>query len=130
MEVFNLLCFGAAPGVGNRAQMVLGGPADPAERQRWAAQARVNACVFIDGADHAPVLDYWYPHARSPLCLHATLAASHVLFARRPQAAQIEVATAMQGQHLALRREGSLTFIGLEAQLAPSCDVTQAELTA
>eukprot|EP01041_Mallomonas_annulata_P027275 gene27275-48824_t len=60
-----------------------------AERQAFAREQNRSACVFVDAgnaagadgqgdADAQYVLDYFYPHMRSPLCLHATLAAARV----------------------------------------------------
>jgi PhzF family phenazine biosynthesis protein len=83
MRTSELLCFGATHGTGNPALVVEDGPADATARQAL-ARARNTTVVFIDRtADAQPVLDYWYPHTRSPLCLHATLAAAHVLFAQQ-----------------------------------------------
>ncbi len=80
--------------------------------RRALARSRNTTCVFLDG----DVVDFYYPHTRSPLCLHATLAVAHVLFARRPDAPVLAVTTAMHGQTLALVRDGDAYFIRLQAQ--------------
>ncbi|WP_460826740.1 PhzF family phenazine biosynthesis protein, partial [Massilia terrae] len=80
-----------------------------------------------------PVLDYWYPHTRSPLCLHATLAAAAVLFAegrtsfprtRQPHLAgtppTLAVTTAMRAQPLVLSRAGDDYYVRLAVQPAPT----------
>ena len=112
MQVQQVTCFGARAGEGNPALVVQGGPADEAARQMFARDSGVSACVFIDG----DVLDYYYPHMRSPLCLHATLAAAHVLFARQGSGKPITVATALRGQDLSLSREADELFVALRRQ--------------
>ncbi|MET0858413.1 MAG: PhzF family phenazine biosynthesis protein [Telluria sp.] len=112
MQLREVKCFGVSAGEGNAALVVQGGPADQAGRQAFARRQDVSACVFIDG----DVLDFYYPHMRSPLCLHATLAAAPVLFAQQGSDAPIVVKTAMHGQRLALSREGDEVFVGLRRQ--------------
>jgi PhzF family phenazine biosynthesis protein len=131
-----LICFGARPGAGNPALVVEGGPRD-ADARLALAREHGSTCVFIDGADAAdvPRIDYFYPHMRSPLCLHATLAVAAVLFARPGTsniASTIEVETAMQGQRLALLREGCEGrdggdyFVRLAPQPVPALDASPA----
>src|SRR4051812_34988084 len=111
MQVQKLRCFGANTGSGNVAMVVEDGPAAPAERQAFAAAQSCTA-VFLDhGA--AGVADFYYPHARSPLCLHATLAAAHVLLARGGPA---QLTTAMRGQTVQLLRTADGTFAGVARQ--------------
>lgn len=118
--IYELKCFGTQAGEGNPALVVLEGARGIAERQAFAAQAGVSACVFVDRGDEQAtyVLDYFYPHARSPLCLHATLAAARVLLDRHPQ--PLTVRTAMRGQLLALSQAGDDVFISLTPQPASS----------
>ena len=114
MQVHELLSFGARPGKGNTALVVEHGPAGQAERQAFASVHNKGACVFITpaGADEPYEADFYYPHARSPLCLHATLAAAHILCARGPAALK----TAMRGQLLALSRGPEGTFATVQRQ--------------
>jgi predicted PhzF superfamily epimerase YddE/YHI9 len=113
----DIACFGAAPGGGDLARVFEHDRSDAARREALAAKAGVNACVFIDtGPDGVPVLDYYYPHARSPLCLHATLADARVLL---PAHGQLTVMTAMRAQRLALASNAEGLFITLEAQPSP-----------
>jgi PhzF family phenazine biosynthesis protein len=129
MQVQEVKCFGRRTGEGNSALVLRGGPGDEAGRQAFARGSGVSACVFIDGA----VLDYYYPHMRSPLCLHATLAAAHVLFEQQGSEAPVTVKTALRGQPLMLSREGEELFVALGRQavvaLAPEPDLV-AELLA
>lgn len=119
MQVQQVTCFGARAGEGNPALVVQGGPADEAARQAFARDSGVGACVFIE-ADGDPraaqVLDYYYPHMRSPLCLHATLAAAHVLFAQQWSYAPMVARTKLRGQYLTLSREGDELFVALRRQ--------------
>lgn len=111
MQVHALKCFGEGKGDGNPALVIEGGPAAGEARHAF-ARSRQTTCVFLDDG----VVDFYYPHMRSPLCLHATLAVAHVLFARRPDAALLSVTTAMHGQRLELVREDEAFFIRLQAQ--------------
>jgi PhzF family phenazine biosynthesis protein len=137
MQVQQVTCFGARAGEGNPALVVQGGPADAASRQAFAQDSGVSACVFIDDDGDprsAQVLDYYYPHMRSPLCLHATLAAAHVLFAQQGSSAPLTVKTALRGQVLALSREGDELFVALTRQqaeaVAPPAEQVAALLSA
>lgn len=122
MIIQELRCFGVRPGEGNAALVIRQDDADAATRQRHARAQNRSACVFIDpppaGDEAAFVLDYFYPHARSPLCLHATLAAAAVLLAERE--GPLRVRTAMRGQLLTLSRNASGVFVSLAPQAAPT----------
>lgn len=111
MRIHALSCFGEHPGDGNPALVIEG--AAPGEAARRAlAQSRHTTCVYLDGE----VVDFYYPHTRSPLCLHATLAVAHVLFARQPDAGPLAVTTAMRGQRLELLRDDQVFYIRLRQQ--------------
>lgn len=99
---------------------------DPAARQAYAARHNTT-CVFLSGDGE---VDYFYPHMRSPLCLHATLAVAAVLFGRPGAAATMDVRTAMKGQLLGLSREGSDYFVKLAPQPAPALPIGDAEVEA
>lgn len=118
MNIQELLCFGITPGGGNAALVVRDDHSSAAQRQQFARERNKPACVFIDAApDGGIVLDYVYPHTRSPLCLHATLAAARVLLsARRPL---LTVRTAMRGQQLTLTLADDSVFIQLAPQTPP-----------
>ncbi|HAT32924.1 MAG TPA: PhzF family phenazine biosynthesis protein [Janthinobacterium sp.] len=116
--IHKLLCFGTQAGTGNPALVIENDSADPAARQLFAFQQQIT-CVFIDAdADGCLLLDYFYPHMRSPLCLHATLAAAQRLFARPGQAGvpTIAVKTAMHGQTLILLNMADGLFVRLAPQ--------------
>ena len=120
MRIHALLCFGQHPGDGNPALVIEDDPRGQAERAAFARE-RNTTCVWIDPATEAGiagVVDYFYPHARSPLCVHATLAVAQVLFARAPGAAMLAVRTAMRSQRLGLVREDGDYFVQMDVQEA------------
>lgn len=126
MHVQTLRCFGARPGEGNPALVIEDDGMDQAARQAFATE-RNTTCVFLspDGE-----VDYFYPHMRSPLCLHATLAVAAVLFGRPGAAPTMRVRTAMKGQQLGLSREGGDYFVKLAPQPAPAVSIGDAEVAA
>jgi PhzF family phenazine biosynthesis protein len=133
MHAHSLLCFGAVPGDGNPALVIEDGQGDAAARQAFARE-RNTTCVFIDedGMDAGPRVDFFYPHMRSPLCLHATLGVAAVLFARSGHegAAALAVRTALTGQRLVLSRAGGDYFVRIAPQPAPAVDIDDAQLAA
>lgn len=124
MQTHLVRCFGALPGTGNPALVIEDGPQTPEARQAFAREQPYPACVFLDpqaGAGPGWIADYYYPHARSPLCLHATLAAAQLLFTRTgPAPGAIVLSTALRGQVLQLAREGDDYFVTLQAQALPT----------
>lgn len=105
-----LLCFGTRPGQGNAALVLRGDRSSVDERQVLARSSGVGACVFLD-TDDGVTLDFYYPHARSPLCLHATLAAARVLLETAP--GPLSVRTALGGQRLVLQRQDDDVYVEL-----------------
>ena len=122
-KIEELLCFGIAPGNGNAALVVQGDHSSAEQRQRFAREQARPACVFIDqGADGGVMLDFFYPHMRSPLCLHATLAAARVLLSAGQSS--LTVRTAMRGQELNLISRDGEVFIALSPQPVPQAPLT------
>jgi len=152
MRVHEFVCFGSRPGEGNPALVIEEGNSNPGWR-RALARERGLTCVFVDRVDAQPtapadaagaasadspgaapgaapgiaaVLDYVYPHTRSPLCIHATLAAAQLLFERQGSSAPLTVKTAMHGQPLVLSRNGDDVFVRLASQAAPALELDMA----
>ena len=118
LHVQELLCFGVAPGGGNPALVIQHDHSSAEQRQQFAKERNKPACVFIDtAADGGIVLDFFYPHMRSPLCSHATLAAARVLLSA--ECPRLEVRTAMRGQPLTLILHQGEVFLQLSPQTAP-----------
>ena len=144
MRVHEFDCFGEKPGEGNPALVVEKGNGNPGWRRAFARE-RGLTCVFVDPVDGrvdaqanvsgdlpdgepaiVAVLDYVYPHMRSPLCLHATLAAAQLLFERHGSGAPLGVKTAMHGQALVLSRAAEHVFVRLARQEAPALELDTA----
>jgi PhzF family phenazine biosynthesis protein len=120
MRLHTLDVFGATPGSGNPALVIEQDGLDTAARQAYARE-RGLTCVFLDAA--AASVDFFYPHTRSPLCVHATLAAAAVLFTQTAGAgARLAVTTALTGQRIDLLRDGDVFYAGLQPQHAPALD--------
>jgi len=129
MHVHALICFSSRPGQGNPALVIEGAPRDIGARQALARE-RNTTCVFLDEDGAGTQVDFFYPHMRSPLCLHATLAVAAVLFACPGAPATIAVETALKGQRLELAREDAGYFVKLAPQAVPAIDVTPAQVAA
>jgi PhzF family phenazine biosynthesis protein len=130
MQLHELKCFGEHPGDGNPACVIEDNHASQAERAIFARERNMT-CVFLDVSETmsgAISLDYFYPHTRSPLCLHATLAAAYVLMMRTQTSAPLAVSTAWHGQSLILSREGEDFFVQVQRQKPPT-DLPATELT-
>lgn len=117
MRIHELKCFGAAPGDGNPALVIGADDSTAAARQAFTRE-RNTTCVYVDAREGRTVLDYFYPHTRSPLCLHATLAAARVLLGEQA-GSSLTVTTAMRGQALVLSRDGDDFYVRVSAQPAP-----------
>jgi PhzF family phenazine biosynthesis protein len=123
MRIQEVKCFGELAGQGNPALVVTEDDSNMDERSNF-ARIRNATCVFLDPCDASGVLcslDYFYPHTRSPLCLHATLAAALVLLAG--QDGPVVVKTALRGQRMSLSRRGDDYLVHLSRQAAPQIEV-------
>ncbi|WP_144111774.1 PhzF family phenazine biosynthesis protein [Paraburkholderia sp. BCC1886] len=120
MNIHRFLCFGRTDGSGNAAIVVEDSQVSEPERRKFARQQDANATVFVETDSACARLDYYYPHTRSPLCLHATLAASAVFFERYPERRQTQFVTSMHRQVLEVERSDHGIFIGVRAQPCPT----------
>lgn len=132
MHLKRFRCFGLGPHSGNEAVVIFGGISSEwsvEERQHFATMQNANACVFIsvekDGA--VPyILDFYYPHSRSPLCLHASLAAAHYLQTSNIAEYSGLVLTSMNKQALTYTQSGNDMHVSVTPQPvripAPSLD--------
>jgi PhzF family phenazine biosynthesis protein len=119
MEMHSFRCFGKDDGDGNPALVIEDDSSSPSARQAFARTCNVT-CVWIDPSN-APgviaVVDFFYPHTRSPLCLHATLAVGRRLFERHRTEGELTVETAAGGQRLGLiAGMNDEVFVRLQAQ--------------
>jgi predicted PhzF superfamily epimerase YddE/YHI9 len=91
------------------------------ETLAFARQQDASATVFLDANTAGDSqLDYYYPHTRSPLCLHATLAASAVFFARYAYMGRLQFVTSVHRQALEIERVDRDIFVGVKAQRCPA----------
>ena len=115
-----MLCFGRDDESGNAAIVVEESAWTEPERLQFARQQDANATVFFEANAAGELqLDYYYPHTRSPLCLHATLAAGAVFFERHPHANRTRFVTSMHGQTLEIERMGREILVGVKEQRCP-----------
>ncbi|SKC88630.1 phenazine biosynthesis protein PhzF family [Burkholderia sp. CF099] len=121
MNIHRMLCFGRNDESGNAAIVVEDSALAEPERLKFAQRQDASATVFVE-ADAAGdmQLDYYYPHARSPLCLHATLAAGAVFFERHPDIGRVRFVTSMHRQTLEVERVDEGIFVGVKAQPCPA----------
>jgi PhzF family phenazine biosynthesis protein len=125
MQIHAFRCFGEHAGDGNPALVIEGEPVTMDARQAFARE-RAMTCVWIDPSNEpgvAAVVDYFYPHMRSPLCLHATLAVGRCLFMLHGLGRELTIKTAVRGQRLGLTAaaDGEV-FVRLQAQDTPQPD--------
>jgi PhzF family phenazine biosynthesis protein len=116
MNIHRFRCFGRNDESGNAAIVVEDSHLSELERLKFARLQDANATVFVEAHAAGERLDYYYPHTRSPLCLHATLAASAVFFERYPERRQTRFVTSMHRQVLEVERFDHGIFIGVRAQ--------------
>src|SRR5471032_3143784 len=120
MNVERYRCFGATALNGNDA-VVVSGPELSSwsleDRQQFTIEQHAHACVFVDADDSASgqiTLDFYYPHARSPLCLHASLAAAYYLHTHNVAEYSGSVLTSMNKQLLTFTHSGNELHISVE----------------
>jgi predicted PhzF superfamily epimerase YddE/YHI9 len=118
---------------GNDA-VVVSGPElsgwSPEDRQQFTIEHHAHACVFVDadGPAYGPLaLDFYYPHARSPLCLHASLAAADHIWKSGPQDGVLLLTSSMKQQALAFDRAGDTIFVSVDIQQAVFPNVSIAD---
>jgi len=130
MKTHRLQCFGRTDKSGNAA-IVVENPTlnEGSARQDFARRQNASATVFVDAHASGEVeLDYYYPHARSPLCLHATLAASAVFLERSPDIGRFRFITSMHRQTLEIERIDGAIFVDVKAQPCRALDSDVAEI--
>lgn len=117
MKMQTVRCFGIDNNTGNKAIIVENDVMNTEERLLFAREQK-QTCVFMKylAQQHSLELDYYYPHARSKLCLHGTLAAAYIYFMNNPQANKIDVITSMNQQIIAVAKENGSIFITVTEQ--------------
>jgi len=122
MHLKRFRCFGTDSGSGNEAVVIFGGISSGwsvEDRQRFATVQNANACVFIsiENDSLGPcILDFYYPHARSPLCLHASLAAAYYMQTQGIAEFSRPVLTSMKKQALGFTQSGNEIHVSVTPQ--------------
>lgn len=104
MQIHGFRCFGEHAENGNPVLVIEDERPSLDARQTFTRKRNVT-CVWIDPPIEAGVvanIDYFYPHTRSPLCLHATLAVGQRLLMRHGLDSELTVKTLVHGQLLGL----------------------------
>lgn len=85
MNVFLINCFATnQKGSGNPATVVTNFSGTDFDRLSFAKKSGSPVTVFISNVDaNEPVLNFFYPEAKMPLCLHGALAAASILLEQR-----------------------------------------------
>ena len=130
MSIYNLRCFGTSAGTGNEALVVVNDATTPIERQIFARQQKKPACIFMqtDTLTDRIILDFYYPHTRSPLCLHGTLAAAKVYFEMHPDITDLTVITSVRQQQIPITISNGNIFIRVAEQPAITPVITDGVL--
>ncbi|SOE94521.1 phenazine biosynthesis protein PhzF family [Burkholderia sp. D7] len=134
MNIERYRCFGATALNGNDA-LVVSGPElagwSLEDRQQFTIEQHAHACVFVDadGPESGQLtLDFYYPHARSPLCLHASLAAADHIWKTGPHGGALLLTSSMKQQALAFDRVDDNIFVSVDIQQADFPDVSISDL--
>ena len=134
MDLVRYQCFGATPHNGSDALLVCGPEVanwSPAERHAFTVDQKAHACVFVDhNASGAGVasLDFYYPHTRSPLCLHASIAAARHVWGDRQHDDSLSLVTAMNQQALVFDRQNEDVYVSVEPVPVVDPDITVQQL--
>lgn len=121
MKIHKLCCFGTIENTGSNAFIIENDAFDIRSRLVFTYKQKMPASIFIEEkiGDNTIILDYYYPHARSPLCLHGTLAAGYVLFSEYPEKSQITVTTSMHKQKISIIKADENISLLIEQQIIP-----------
>jgi PhzF family phenazine biosynthesis protein len=121
MKIHRMLCFGRNDDGGNAAIVVEDSALAELQRLKFAQRQDASATVFVEANAAGDMqLDYYYPHTRSPLCLHATLAASAAFFEQYPDTGRVQFITSMHRQALEVERVDQRIFVGVKEQHCPA----------
>ena len=113
MNLETYRCFGSNADTGNEALVIRNFSHSESDRLNLAKEQNKNTCVFIDDIKSKTVLDFYYPHARSPLCIHATLAAGCSLL-KENSSDSLVVYSALNNQEICINKYEHDFFVSLE----------------
>ncbi|HLX53376.1 MAG TPA: PhzF family phenazine biosynthesis protein [Aquella sp.] len=116
MKIYKLRCFGTSRNTGSGAFVIENDGFTSEERLEFANKQKISAAIFVEEQDDRIILDYYYPHSRSPLCLHGTLAAGYVLFNKYPEKIKIIITTSIHKQKIAIIKSDKNISLIVEQQ--------------
>lgn len=122
MKIFLMKSFGRSDASGSEVCVILHDKHSPVERLKIALEQGKSACVFMDETISNSAsfdLDFYYPHARSQLCLHAVLAASALFFESNIYSDKVTFRTALDQQHIVSRRQDNHIFLTVKKHKVP-----------
>lgn len=121
MIIHPLKSFGSNNATGSLVLIVENDTLNREERLKFTLAQNKSACVFMQqDSNNNLVLDYYYPHARSPLCLHGTLAAGYVYFAKNPDTSKVMAITDMHKQKMLIEKHIDEIFLSVVPEIIPN----------
>lgn len=124
LDIIDCFCT-RSPNSGNRAAVVTDFGGDSDARQTIAHKLNLPVTVFLSNVDaEVPLVEYFYPNAEMPLCLHGTLAAGTVFFKKR-KVESCSFITSKQYK-LNLKKAGALIQVAVTKQPAPRINLNHA----
>ena len=130
MFIRTFRCFGTTELSGNYATVIEGQNKFLSVEQRlqFTKDNNFHACVFVDTNDGSELLlDFYYPHARSLLCLHATLACAYVCFEHNPLKSEIKFILPSKQIITAHQTEGKIS-LAIHATSYPDIKISEDEI--
>jgi len=92
MHMHFISCFGTSSTSGSTALVITNTDLSKDTKLEFSKISKISACAFINNMKD-PLVDFFYPHGPSPLCLHAALAVGHVYFKYFPQTSVCQLTT-------------------------------------
>lgn len=112
MKIYQVKCFGETYKSGNEVIVVEGANILNVQNRLAYAKTKNTTCVFMNSISETQVmLDYYYPHKQSPLCLHATMGASYIWFKNNPDAKSLIVVTSITQQKISVEKIQEKIFL-------------------
>lgn len=124
MKINTFRCFGSRSNTGNLATIINGAEElSVAERLRLTQEKQYHASVFTNYINDTTIsVDFYYPHMRSPLCLHATLAVAHQYFQNKTSQTTVTLITQSK-QEITAHKQADKIWLQLETKPFPEINI-------